>query len=265
MRKTDEAVKQALSGICERIEASDGLKRQIDSRIENRLVKEAHHMKHLSIKKVVIGVAAACLVVGTVCIAGSGMKMYSSGGSSIPDYTKYEDLGKAEKEAGYEIQAVDQFGNGYALDGIHVNDMSIQNEAGQTEDSEKEIIIKYTKGGETIRLFARKILPMEDETELIKNTDSGKTVKAGETELVFSQVTNKFVPPDYELTEEDKKNMERDDFNLAYGSSEVEMDQSYHVSWIKDGIIYSIMGFNLSNVTPDEMLDMAKEIVESGK
>lgn len=75
--------------------------------------------------------------------------------------------------------------------------------------------------------------------------------------------TYKAVPPDYELTEEDKENMESDNFQLGYGSQEVEVRQYYATIWVKDGKVYDLGGFDLS-ISADEMLNMAKEIVESG-
>lgn len=262
--QTDRTVKDALTGICEHIEASDSLKQQIDSRIEGISVKEEYCMKHISIKKVVIGVAAACLVVGTVCIAGSGIRMYKGGTSSIPNYTKFEDLNKAEGEVGYEIKAVSSFYNQFAMEGIHIGDLAVQNEAGQTEAAEKEINIEYQKNGESIMFGARKIFDMENAEEMMRERTPDKTLQAGETKVVFTETTNKFVPPDYELTDEDKANMEKEDFNLAYGSSEVKINKGYHVMWIEDGIVYTLYGADLS-ISPEEMLGMAKEVIESAE
>ena len=57
-------------------------------------------MKHMSIKKVAVGVAAACLAVGMAAIAGNGLISIVGHGSSGSDYTKFEDLEKAEAEIG---------------------------------------------------------------------------------------------------------------------------------------------------------------------
>lgn len=81
--------------------------------------------------------------------------------------------------------------------------------------------------------------------------------------LFAYQQTKKAVPPDYELTKEDKKNMESDNFQLAYGFQEVEVQQYYATIWVKDGKVYDLGGFDLS-ISAGEMLNMAKESVESG-
>lgn len=262
--RSDRMTKDTLTDICERIEASDELKRQIDCRIERVSEKEEHYMKRISMKKVIIGVAVACLAVGTVGIAGSGMKSYIGGTSARADYTEFKDLEKAETEVGIETNAVSKFSNGFTFDGIYIGDLAIQNEAGQEEGNEKEMKIMYRKSNETIMFNARRLFDVESAEGLMNEVTPDKSLQVGDTLAVFVQTTNKFVPPDYELTEEDKANMEKENYNLAYGSSEVEVNQGYHVKWIENGILYSFYGSDLS-ISPDEMLKMAKEVIESGE
>ena len=59
-QQAERVVKDTLQDIGKKIEASDSLKQRVDFQLENRL-KEEHKMKHMSMKKVIIGVAAACL------------------------------------------------------------------------------------------------------------------------------------------------------------------------------------------------------------
>ena len=71
------------------------------------------------------------------------------------------------------------------------------------------------------------------------------------------------MPPDYEPTEEDKKAMESGRLQIGYGSAEIETSQYSRVVWVKDGIRYELMGFNVS-LNDVEMLQMAQEMVENG-
>ena len=80
------------------------------------------------------------------------------------------------------------------------------------------------------------------------------------TELCFYKLTNKFVPADYELTEEDKKAQEDGNFNLAYGSDKVEVMTSYTVEWNMDGQGYSLFKFG-EDLGAEEMFGMAEEII----
>lgn len=262
--QTDEAARDALSGICGRIEASDNLKRRIDCRIESVSVKEEHYMKRISAKRVLIGVAAACLLVGTVGIAGSGIKSYFGSGSIIPDYKNFEELAQAEAQVGYEIKAIENFSNGFKMQGIHIIDFAIQNEAGQTEAEQKELSISYKKGSDKLSFSGRKLMDMENPDEILNFRAPDQSLQVNGSQIIYMETTNKFVPPDYELTEEDKANMEKDNFNLAYGSDEVDINKGYYTGWIENGVIYTFYGADLS-ISPDEMLNMAKEVIENGK
>lgn len=259
----DEIIKEAFYEMSGQINASDLLKRQIDRRLQKEEKKEEHSMKHFSIKKVVIGVVAASFLLGTAVLAGSGIKYYVAIGTEFPKYTKFEDIGKAEAEIGYKVDAVESFSNGYKMTGIDIIENSIQNEAGQKEEEQKEIRLSYGKeGDEEIAFYARKLFSGESE-ETVYGPVVDKTLQCGKTKVIFTQYTYKSVPPEYELTAEDKKNMEDEHFTISYGTSEVKMNQYYSALWVKDGMVYSLGGFNLS-MSGDEMLNMAKEIIENG-
>lgn len=258
-QQADSLLKSSLQSIGARIEASDSLKQRIDVQIGNRSVKEERGMKHISIKKVAIGVAAACLAVGMVTIAGRGLVSISGHGSSIPDYTKFEDMGKAESEIGYSVNVVENFSNGFRFEGISIIEQVVENEAGESLGERKGLSVEYAKGKEELAVYISKMFPGEGS---FSSEDWDKTLNVGDITVGYSKDTYKAVPPDYELTEEDKANMEKGHFQLAYGSEQVEISQSYYVGWIKDGIQYSINGFDLS-LSGDELLNMAKEIIES--
>ncbi len=260
----DEILKKTLYEMSGRISASESLKRQIDSRIFKEEKGRTISMKRFSVKKVAIGVAAACLVLGTASIAGSGIKNYVSHGSIIPDYTKFEDLEKAEEEAGYRIDAVEAFSNGYKMNGIYISETAIQNEAGQNEEEQKEIDIYYKKtGAKEISSSACKLFAGETPETVLNISAADRTMQCGDVTLVFNKTTFKFVPPDYKLTEEDEKAQDSGAVEISYGTSEVEIKEFFYVGWVKDGIVYNLGGFDLA-LTADDMLGMAREIIESG-
>ena len=82
------------------------------------------------------------------------------------------------------------------------------------------------------------------------------------TELYYSKLVNKFVPPDYEITEEEKKLQEEGKLNVAYGSQEVEIKNSESVFWRQNGVSYCLFRFG-DELNAEEMLAMAREIAES--
>lgn len=82
----------------------------------------------------------------------------------------------------------------------------------------------------------------------------------GDITVYYDSITNKQVPPDYVMTEEDKAGEAKGDFYISVGSQEVETHQNQSVTWDKDGVRYQILGFDL-NLGAEEMFDMAEEII----
>lgn len=263
----DREISRALRRSVAYIEAPDGLKQRIDRQILEALKKEEKMKKvkkEIGWKKLGIGVVAACLLVGTGCLAAGGMKYFMGSSSSRPDYTAFSDLEKAEADAGYQVNAVEAFDNGFAFRDITISEESLVNEAGKKEETQKGIHIGYEKDKEDVMLYIRRLYQQEQEDGGLEEEPAFDiTRQIGEVQAGFRQISNKFVPPDYELTEEDLKNMENPNFNLAYGSSEVEINTGLSVSWTQDGLRYELYGTDLS-VDGEELLDMAETIITAG-
>lgn len=263
-QQEDEIIKDAFQVLAEQIEAPDYLKKQIDNRLLEESEKEEHRMRQFSIKKTVIAVAAACLLVGTVCVAASGLKSYVGHSSNIPDYTDFQDMEKAENEVGYEIRAVESFSNGFQLKGIHIGDITMQNEDGTAKESQKNIKLAYERGNETILVDSRRLFAGETPESFSRDKTPDKALQCGDITVRFSRNTYKAVPPDYEITEEEKKLVEEGSLMIGYGSKEVQTNEYFYTMFIKDNILYEIAGFDLSE-SADGLLNMCREIIENGK
>lgn len=251
----EQTIKSALETECQDITASRSLKERIDDEILNSQ-KEAGTMKHLSVKKLVIGVAAACLLVGGGAFASGHAVSFSNGISVWDNYKSYDDMDKAQEKLGYPVDCVETFSNGYQFSEMSVDDVDAWDEDGNKAYTYKDMSIYYEKAGEP-DMYLTIHKPVEA-IEREKTPDA--TRGCGDVTLYYDEYTYKFVPLSYELTEEDKANDERDDYNISYGSDEVEIKQSKGVTWKKDGIFYNLAGFDL-NLSADEMFDMAEQII----
>ena len=107
---------------------------------------------------------------------------------------------------------------------------------------------------------ASDILPAEAEQLGVTVIPLNVTLEDG-TVLSYSSTVNKFVPPDYEITEEEKKLQEEGKLNVAYGSDEVEVMTSASVTWEQEDISYCLFTFEES-MSAEELLSMAKEVAE---
>ncbi len=268
----EDKIKMALEMQCGSISASEALKQKIDReiRIQGKIIpidlsegqevsmnkqRTAHSEqggKHFSAKKLVIGVAAACLLISGGVFAGKTAG-YISGYEK--EYT-YAELDKAEEKLGFSPDVAEAFSNGYSLETMWVGNTRAVDENQETVYTFPELSVNYVKDGVSDISLYVDMRPEKGE----QDKEPDLTDQCGDIALRYDVYSYKFVPVDYELTEEDKANLERDDYYISEGSDEVEYAQMTHVTWEKDGVYYDLLG-NDTALTGEEMFAMAKELI----
>lgn len=265
MKKSDNIITNALKFHADAIEASPVMKEKIDQAIwkqENNVFKnERSTSMKWNIKKVAVAALGVCLLTGGVCYAAEQMAQYYVSSSAPSDYqTDFSAVDSCAKEAGLDVNALETFANGYTFAEVGVDNTAAIGEEDQKLYEFSELVLRYEKEGlPSISIFA-------EDAAYYGDTDEGLIYDAVRecdgVEIKCYTVTNKFVPIDYELTDEDNANMENPNYNLAFGSSEVEIKQLMSVTWEKDGVHYHLFGFDLP-LSAEEMLDMAEEMLRA--
>lgn len=212
-------------------------------------------MKRLSIKKCII-IAAAVMVVGTAAIASSGTVRYITGSSlSRPDYTEVPAASELMKKIGASPKVLEQFSNGYVFESGHdVKNKLMDEEMGQ--------ISKYNSFGGAYK---------KDNDKILFSADAESEAHTGEelppvaqtyngVDIRYHSYTGKYVPADYELTEQDKID-EENGVVFSYGTDEIEIYDIQGVGWEQDGIYYNITAMN-SPLGEEELIAMAKEVID---
>lgn len=261
MKKTENIISNALKFHADAIEASPVMKEKIDQAIlkQNTVFKkERSTSMKWNFKKVAVAALGVCLLTGGVCYAGSKVAYYASVGNTDDYQASFSALSSLEEEAGINVSVVETFANGYTFDSAATNNTSAYSEEDQELFEFQEIVIRYKNGDlPGISVYAEDAVYLGDEEtipDMVRECDG--------IEIRYVSYVNKFVPADYELTDEDKANMENPNFNLAYGASEVEIKQGMFVNWEKDGVHYNMLGFDLP-LSAEEMLDMAEEMIRA--
>lgn len=198
--------------------------------------------------------AAAVLAIGvTVFAANEVVKVWTGSSSAIPDYKKLPTQEKVIEDIGYSGVLIERFENGYEFDNgtIVKNNMSDENE--NLIEKFKSVDFRYKKDGDTVYFSQKKYnTQTEQEGEKIA-TENG-------CDIYYYSYTNKLVPPDYKLTQEDKRAEANGELVFSYGASKVEISKVQSVSWEKDGIHYLLMQID-GKLSAAELCDMAKEAV----
>jgi len=273
----DDKIKAALEMQCGGISASGALKQRIDREIrgQGKIVPislsgakereagegpfagmEDNAMKNkFHVKKFVIGVAAACLLLSGSIFAGK-TAMYISG-MRLGTYS-FEEQGKAEEKLGFAVNLVESFGNGYRFEEMEVFETRAADENADTLYTFPELNVEYERDG--VRDIDLYVDQKPEWEEWAKVPDMEE--QYGDIALRYDVVTYKFVPEGYELTEEDRANMERDDYEISEGSDEVEIAQMSSVRWNMDGVHYHLLGSDTA-LSGEEMFTMAKELIDA--
>lgn len=215
---------------------------------------EERKMKHFNMKKAVIATAAAVMVFGTLAVASGGVKFIASHSNAFPDYTNYSDLPTAEERAGVVTDAPEQFSNGYRFNGITIIGRSYENENHDAIDSFNSVSICYKKGSDKISYIV-------EPRPIIAGTinSAADTFEENGVTYYYSEVRNKFVPPSYEPTAEEKAQVEAGTLNIGYGIDKIQYSDSKNLSWEKDGHEHELFCMDV-DLSKEDLLSMALEM-----
>ncbi|MDO5397413.1 MAG: hypothetical protein Q4G33_05735 [bacterium] len=229
------------------------IKGMVHSRIDTPYMERKFSVMK-SRKKFAVIAAAAVLAVGATVFAGSGViKSWSGSSSSKPDYTSLPTAQQCIKDIGYEPVLIDSFANGYSFDEGSIVTNNLHDENDNTVESFKSISLRYKKDGDKVSLSQEKF---NSYIEMSGETISG----INGTDIYYVCYENKFVPPGYEMTEEDKKAEENGELVFSWGSDEVELHTVQSVSWVDEGMHFDLMQMD-GNLSKDDMTEMANEII----
>ena len=205
-------------------------------------------------KKISVIAAVAVLALGTTVFAASGIiSNWHSSSSSDPEYKSLPTAQQVKKDIGYDAVLISEFENGYAFkDGSIVNN-DLADEDGNSVEKFKSVSFDYEKNGDTVIFSQDKFNSKIDmDGNVIKTVDG--------TDIYYYSYTNKIVPADYKMTDEDKKAEADGELVFSSGSSDVQISEVQSVTWVKDNIQYQLMQMD-GALSRDELTEMAEEVI----
>ena len=252
---TDERIRRALTRRAETVRVSSQDSRRMIGSVA-RKIEEENRMRKWSAKKIVVVAAAVC-VFGTITAVAAGkivgIASHSNWNDAVYQYSQVADV---EQEIGFEAKIPETFTNGYGFSSALPGGQESRDADGNTVESVRDISVNYKKGGMAdIQLIAA---PSRlSDTPLAGDS----TFTHGETTLYFSVTENLFVPPDYQVSEEEQALADAGKLNIGYGSPEVERTKSQTVYWEDGGVFYTMISFD-NTMTAEEFAGMAGEIID---
>lgn len=253
MKDFDKYIKNELNKSVEDSSPSDYLKNKIDLEINSQGEKGEFKMK----KRFVL-VAAAALVLSVGVFAAGKITGTLASSTSFYNYTKYTDMAKAEKKAGFEAYAPESLGE-YKFDGIRMVDMADMDDTGEKLNKRKAIDVNYKNdAGDIVSLSIDKY-PENSIATSDQPYQEMRDIKG--VPVYYSRLESVFLPDEKDATEEELERSEKDPFfNLAIGSAKREEDASKHLIFDYKGVQYELMAGDDMDV--NEFYKMAEEIIK---
>lgn len=208
------------------------------------------------IKKSAAVIAATFILTTSVFALGKVTSLVGTS-SIIPTYKTIPSNEKINSDLGFTPNVVEKFENGYEFKDGHILKKKALDENKEVVGKSKGVSFEYKKNNGTLMLFMEgKMLGEKDKNEELVENYKG-------IDLYYFSYINKTVPDDYKMTEQDKLDEESGKLVFSYdGSSNTEIHKPTFVNW-KDGDVYYSFLATDSDLTKDDLIKMAKEIIDS--
>lgn len=230
------------------------VKQKVNAKLDSAYT-ERKYVTMKSKKKITLIAIAATLALGITVFAASGsVSNWFSSSSAVPDYKSLPTAEQVTKDVGYAPIIIDTFENGYTFKNGNIINNNLTDENGKSVEKFKSVSFDYEKDGDKVIIFSQNKFDSQTELcgDIIKNVNGA--------DIYYSSYTNKNVPADYELTDDDKKAEANGELVFSYGSPEVKINQIQSVTWVKDGMQYQLLQID-GKLSPDDLAKMAEEIL----
>ena len=214
-------------------------------------------MKKL-MKRVCIAAAVVVLLATTAYAAGEmNIKTLLGGMNS----RVYNSVAQAEEKAGFTMDDLDSFSNGYAFSGAYVGQTKALDDGDTVRLVYNEIHVDLVNAaGEKLSLIAHESHDALEGSSLAPE----RSRRYGDVQVSYRVDHYKYVPADYVPTEADKAMLQQPGWYLSYGAEEVGETDVAFLRWEKEGISYLLMDMDAGEPT-DSLFSMAEELISSGK
>ena len=230
------------------------IKDMVNKRIESAST-ERMLIPMKSKKKIALIAIAATLVMGITVFAASGLvTSWFSSSSGMPDYDSLPSAEQVKKDIGHDAVLIESFENGYTFDNGSIINNNLTDENKNSVEKFKSVMFRYEKDGDMVNFS-------QDKYDSNMETVGDVVATVNGVDVLYHSYTNKLVPSDYKMTDEDKKAEANGELVFSYGSSKVEIKEVQSVLWAEDGIHYSLMQID-GKLSDEDLAEMAKEIIE---
>ena len=252
---TDEKFDQMMRQALPPLSAEDRLLRK------TKMKMEESEMNRTKVRKVLM-TAATCGVMWAIAVgAVSQMRTGTIRRSRNDSQLDYGQLSEVKKKIGYDCKVPQMLPGGYEFSNMSVSEEEAVGEGNILLRKYNGLIVEYQDKGDdsvmvSITQQADEEWGFDGKTEITGN--------AGEIDGIPIDISvNRYrlVPPNYQLSEEEKVAVDTGELIISYGSDEVRDITIGSVNFVIDGILYCITDMN--QVSESQLFEIAKAIIEN--
>lgn len=258
-KESNEQIKLALLQVTNEIEPSGELFDKIKKDIYKKECGETMKSKVTKVKKGrrLAAMVASFILLGSLTVLGVTMGKSWVGHTNLK-YKTFPNQEKILKDVGFTPKYSESLPGGFEYVNGGTGESKLSDDAGNVLTQTKDVTLGYKRENEkaTLDLSITQV-----EERFLDNKESQLVGDLNGISLYYYQQDYKFVPENYELTEEDKRAKEAGELEISYGASEISISNVQGLSWYEDGLKYMIMGSDYG-FTVEEMIDMATVIIQ---
>lgn len=261
-RHQNEQIKSALSQRAVKIDSPEGLFNKIKTNIKEQECGQTMGNKVIRMgkgKRLAV-IAATFILLGSIAVLGTTMGKSWVGHTNLK-YKVYPSQEKVLKDVGFVPKYTQSLPGGYEYNNGGTGESTLTDGSGNVLTKTKEVTFGYIRQEDLSRLG---LTIRQLEEEFFDNRESKLVGDLDGIALYYYDKDYKFVPPSYELTEEDKRAKEAGELEISYGASKVSIENIQGLSWYEDGLGYMLMGSGC-NFTVEELIEMAKVVVAQNR
>ncbi|WP_252216710.1 hypothetical protein [Clostridium sp. VAP41] len=218
-------------------------------------------IKFLKAKTMIVA-GLLCIATTVTCVAATNGLNWISSSSRANEINKFPTEDVVKKTVGYCPKYVDEFSNGFKFESFNFSDSSLENDNGNSVLKTKDANFSYKKDGarKDQSLFFE-ATPINEEYFNKDSEDKKDITEYNGIKIYYNNFKYKAVPVDYVESEEESKLIQEGTLQIGFGADKISESNTQFVKWYEDGIEYSIMNMAYDDVDKDQMIEMAKTVI----
>ena len=228
--------------------------KSVNSALEKIAEREETNMsRSMGIRKIVVAAAvvAAFGVTAIAAMKAAGLESHTDLRDAVYSVSEIQELSDDED---FGVKYIDEFSNGYKFEVGYPSVGKATDADGNTIKEYTSFAVEYKNGDSEIVFFT------EPNSDVVDMPTDCETVDVDGTTVYTMEDTYKFVPPDYEMTEQDKEDEASGKYIFSYGTDEVEIQNVKQVMWKEGSVICTILE-QTGTLDMDELVSMAEEVM----